>query len=230
MSDGRVYDSDVIPADFIPQDITIFGGVQIAGATTEKGMARLAYEYLGSEKFKAFIKSFLQQTDDLYDSAVELIIDRTLETAYGVQLDGIGEIVGIERYPGSDDYKYRWMIKAKILINSTDMTVPNMINLLFYIFGGDNVIHYTLEENLWPTYIINGVMTPEEIYIFSLIPEMLGITTTYVSVQNPENIFSFSEDPTGKGFGDINDLSVGGNFAYMVYSKGEIIEIFDTDT
>jgi hypothetical protein len=200
----------------------------LSNITTEKGMARLAYQYLGSEKFKEFIRAFLKQTDDLYDSNVELIVDRTLETAYGVQLDGIGEIVGIKRYPGSDDDEYRWMIKAKIMINSTDMTVPNMIAILTFIFDPGVKIHYILEVNLNPNFILTGDIQPGERYIFGFLPEMLGVTTPYALVISEEGAFSFSEDPTGLGFGDVNNPDIGGNFAFLIGDRGKEVVIVDT--
>ena len=62
-----------------------------------KGLSRLAYQFEDSTKFQAFIESFLQQLEDLDISGLQLLNERYLNTAVGVQLDGVGEIVGLER-------------------------------------------------------------------------------------------------------------------------------------
>lgn len=64
---------------------------------TTKGISRLAYQFNDSPNFKSFLESFLQQFNDLDISGLQLLNERYLDTAVGVQLDGIGEIVGIER-------------------------------------------------------------------------------------------------------------------------------------
>lgn len=61
------------------------------------GLARLAYQYRDSVKFQGFLSSFLAEFEELETSRLQLLNDRWLSTAAGVQLDGIGEIVGIER-------------------------------------------------------------------------------------------------------------------------------------
>lgn len=62
-----------------------------------KGIARLAYQFESSIKFQEFITAFLQELQDLDISGLQLLNERYLDTAIGVQLDGIGEIVGLPR-------------------------------------------------------------------------------------------------------------------------------------
>jgi hypothetical protein len=63
----------------------------------EKGIARLVYQFNSSSKFQDFLEAFLQQLQDLKISDLQLLNERYLDTAVGAQLDGIGEIVGIDR-------------------------------------------------------------------------------------------------------------------------------------
>jgi len=62
-----------------------------------KGLSRLAYQFKNSVKFQEFLTSFLQQFQDLQISDLQLLNERHLNVAVGVQLDGIGEIVGLPR-------------------------------------------------------------------------------------------------------------------------------------
>ena len=64
-----------------------------------KGLSRLAYQFETSEKFRDFITSFLSEFQELNISGLQLLNERYLDTAIGLQLDGIGEIVGLPR-PG----------------------------------------------------------------------------------------------------------------------------------
>ena len=62
-----------------------------------KGISRLAYQFSDSEKFKGFLSSFLAEYEELNVSGLQLLNERYLDTSAGVQLDGIGEIVGLPR-------------------------------------------------------------------------------------------------------------------------------------
>lgn len=63
----------------------------------EKGLLRLAYQFKSSTKFQNFLEVFLQQLQDLKISELQLLNERYLNTAVGLQLDGIGEIIGLSR-------------------------------------------------------------------------------------------------------------------------------------
>lgn len=63
----------------------------------EKGMSRLAYQFKNSVKFQEFIEAFLAEYEELRISGLQLLNERYLNDAVGVQLDGIGEIVGLPR-------------------------------------------------------------------------------------------------------------------------------------
>ncbi len=60
-------------------------------------MSRLAYQFKNSVKFQEFLTAFLQEFQDLHISDLQLLNERHLSVAVGVQLDGIGEIVGLPR-------------------------------------------------------------------------------------------------------------------------------------
>lgn len=64
---------------------------------TIKALSRLAYQFQDSDKFKAFLTAFLDEFQYLQDQNENLKTLRYLNTAQGVQLDGIGEILGLTR-------------------------------------------------------------------------------------------------------------------------------------
>ena len=63
----------------------------------EKGISRLAYQFKNSVKLQEFLEAFLAEFEELRISGLQLLNERYLNDAVGVQLDGIGEIVGLPR-------------------------------------------------------------------------------------------------------------------------------------
>jgi len=182
----------------------------------EKGISRLAYQFKNSFKFQEFLEAFLQQLEDLKTSDLQLLNERYLNTAIGVQLDGVGEIVGSERADGLSDDSYRLLIRAKIIKNKTAMTVNDTLRLISFTFG-NALVRYFQSAFLKPRYDIVKTLTSSEEDLLSDLPVLIGIDSveyhTYV-----DGTFSFfgDPDPTGLGFGDINDSNIGGNFAKIV--------------
>ena len=80
-------------------------------------------------RLMALTTAYLEQIQDLEDALFQLITDRTIETAVGPQLDGIGSIVGEDR-EGRDDDDYRLAIRVRILLNLTDGTIEQVIEIL----------------------------------------------------------------------------------------------------
>ena len=62
-----------------------------------QGVSRLITQYRESLKLIAYIKVFLAQADELEGVLCDLLDDRWIDTAEGVQLDVIGAIVGQPR-------------------------------------------------------------------------------------------------------------------------------------
>lgn len=222
----------------------------------EKGLKRLAYQFTNSEKFKDFIESFLKEFSELYDSEQQLLDERYLNTSVGVQLDGIGEIVGLSRprkeidvaglfgflddpsalgfgdinnaNVGGNFYDfgentaligddlYRILIRAKIILNQTSMTVEDTLRLFKFVLGDDTSIRYILSLTLYPKYQINRLFTPFEESLIKDLPTLIGNDNVTYITYDGDLSFSFAEDTNGLGFGDANDSNVGGSFAKII--------------
>jgi hypothetical protein len=223
-----------------------------------KGTGRLAYQFEGSTNLKAFIQAFVEEFNELEISGLQLLNERYLDTAVGVQLDGIGEIVGLPRperpidvagafgfledetalgygdlndssvggfywdgitptVPINDDL-YRLLIRAKIIQNQTAMTVDDTLRLISFMFSGVKV-RYWQNAYLEPTYEIFKNLTLFEESLLPDLPVLIGIEKAFyviVSDEDAENTFSFDEDSTGKGYGDLTDPDVGGFYSRII--------------
>jgi hypothetical protein len=181
---------------------------------SEKAINRLAYQFKNSTTYKLYLEAFLAEQDELALVETQLRELRYLDTAFGAQLDGIGEIVGISRPTGYTDEQYLFVIKVKILSNSTNMNIENFIELIAFVFGPG--IRYRLAANLSPIFYIEFPISAEAEFAFNLLPTPLGIDIKYVYAPDPDTTFSFAEDPTGLGYGVSTDPTIGGNYAKLL--------------
>lgn len=85
------------------------------------------------------IVGFAEQTQDDEDMFQEFFVKRYLATATGVQLDGLGVIIGINR--GSlNDTDYRARLYLKIAQNFSEGAVENLIWIFKELMDADSVI------------------------------------------------------------------------------------------
>lgn len=73
--------------------------------------------------------TFGQQVQDLEDVIFQLLSGRTVDTAVGAQLDGLGAVVGEARL-GAADARYRVRIKARIKLNVSSGTAEQILELV----------------------------------------------------------------------------------------------------
>lgn len=102
-----------------------------ATLTTERlteAVGHLIDQFQGQANIEAFIRAWAQQSQDLEVSAFGLLTGTTLATAEGVQLDGLGDVVGVER-AGRSDADYRVRIGAQILRNNASGTIEEMLQV-----------------------------------------------------------------------------------------------------
>ncbi|KPK89912.1 hypothetical protein AMJ80_09070 [bacterium SM23_31] len=64
---------------------------------SERALKRLASQFQESNRFKGEVAAYAQEFNKLRDAVLEILTLRTLETAEGVNLDVIGDWVGIPR-------------------------------------------------------------------------------------------------------------------------------------
>ena len=183
---------------------------------TDQYLDRLAYQFEDSTQFKALLEAFLNQWEELNDAIIDVRDLRYLNTAEGQQLDNIGEILGLERPPDYDDDDYRFALKIQIMINNTDITVNDTLDILSGIFAtnGGAAIRYICVVTLEALYEIEATLTTVQETLLSRIPKTLGVgNVQYKIIEDPETTFAFFEDPVGLGFGTTADPGIGGNFA-----------------
>lgn len=130
---------------------------------TKKLLSDLVEQFKGKPHIEALMEVIGEQLGEVAMFFEDLRAQRTLETAVGKQLDGIGDIVCLSReesakYAGMfrsgrvGDEEYRALLKSKIIINTNDTTYYGIIRSIRSLYGA-YPIYYT-EDPTFPATII----------------------------------------------------------------------------
>jgi hypothetical protein len=95
---------------------------------TPEALARLLEQFKGNPQMREMIRTWVEQVQELEAVAFEAIRQKAIDDAEGVQLDGIGQIIGQPRN-GADDPTYRLRLKARILLNKSSGTLPQILDM-----------------------------------------------------------------------------------------------------
>tara|TARA_R100001594_G_scaffold53735_1_gene87293 strand:- start:25537 stop:26208 length:672 start_codon:yes stop_codon:yes gene_type:complete len=103
----------------------------------ESGLAKLLEQFKGKPHIEGILTTYLQQSQDTQTTYEEMLDERSIHTAIGVQLDMIGALVGEERF-GRPDEEYRTAIFVRIAINSSNGTIPDIKQIISTLTGLTN--------------------------------------------------------------------------------------------
>jgi hypothetical protein len=92
----------------------------------EEALTRVPRYLSEKPRFMALLESFVASAQALEVALQAVLNESSIETAVGAQLDQLGAVVGQPR-KGLDDATYRVLIKAKILVNKSSGTIPDLI-------------------------------------------------------------------------------------------------------
>jgi len=103
----------------------------------EQALRRLLSQFKGKPRLEGTISAFVNPIQDIEDMFADMYTLRELDTAFGQQLDGIGQIVGRARR-GFNDEKYRLRLIGQIGINTSKGTPENLISIFNLLTGSTN--------------------------------------------------------------------------------------------
>ena len=111
----------------------------------ELAVSRFLDQFKDSVKVKALAESYAAQIQDLEDATFEVILERVLDNAVGVQLTTIGAIVGQPRTTSNDDH-YKMAIRARIAINVSESTPEDLILITILLLAIEEQSFKIVEE------------------------------------------------------------------------------------
>lgn len=173
-----------------------------------EALDRLLEQFKHRPNLEALISALIAQVQDIENSAFDLYLQRWVDSAVGVNLDNLGELVGQPR-EGRLDGEYRRWIKARILVNRTNGHGDDLIRIAELVIG--TLENFELTEYYPAAYnivVYNYPDDPQTLFdiFFAAKPAGVGFVLE-VSENPPEALFRFSassaiESDPGYGFGD----------------------------
>lgn len=179
-------------------------------------LALLPYQFQGSEniiKLMYVVSEMKQRLDDIVVDFAKL---RLINSAFGFQLDNIGEELGVDRL-GSTDDDYRIILKIRAFRRTSQGTRPQIVDLLSRFTGTleTDVDVYVGKNKTTDVYFNEGCSNIQS--ISSEILKILPILTNYRLVskvgEHPfgfVSVFNETEETNFLGFGSVFDEPVHG--------------------
>ena len=173
---------------------------------------RLLEQQKNKPGIEGTLTAFVEQIQDIEDVLNALGTERAVDTAEGVQLDKIGEIVGIERELGQSDEDYRIEIKAKIVQNMNQGTPEEVIAAAKFFIGASFAWYLEVYPAAVDIFTSTPVDPSLQVKIRAKIKSFLpaGVAFDNFGFFPEVDAFRFDAAP---GFGDTDDPDVGGLLA-----------------
>lgn len=186
----------------------------------ERAQDLLVSQFKDSENLNKIVKSLVDEVQEIEDSLDDLRKKRSLDTAEGVQLDGIGDIVDEERV-GRSDIAYRLALALRIGVNISKGTPRDVQNFLKNITSATDVSYIELYPAKLQLYT-NGTVIPNDLVdrVREIVPVSIGLIIVSVG-SGFATSFGFAGDSRAGAFGSANfaEPSDAGQFAGVLFSE-----------
>lgn len=196
----------------------------------ERGLERILEQFKNKEKIKGLISAFIKPLQGAEDTLKDMVTNRSLENAEGVQLDLIGEIVGLERLFQQSDDDYRDDLRQQIYQNLYSGTPDQVMSAAAYFLSTTDLFYtenYPAEVDVQSTTVLTdeqAEIIKERLKTFIPAGVSLGIVGQF---DDDSFLFFNDEDPESAagiefgqqhGFGDMDGEVV------KTWNAGQIID------
>jgi len=167
----------------------------------EQALARLPDDSR-NEVEEALVRWWALRIQDLDNVAMELFTNRTIDTAVGAQLDGLGAIVGEQRGARDDD-SYRLRIRVRILLNLSSGRADELLRILRMVT--DRVLTLGEEPPGAISIAVSGgpAELVDDLFAVALEAKAAGVRL-FLRHQDGADADRFTfQGGTGKGFGAV---------------------------
>jgi len=199
-------------------------------------LSRVLSQYQGYPRIMGMIAALCAETQTLEDMLFDVDTSRNLTTPpIGQQLDNIGTLIGAPRN-GMPDDDYLPYLRGVIGEHHSDGTPSAIIGVAQSLYDAVSIFLKTPNNSsgINVADIALGIGTPQIAKPASVIPALkrsvsAGVSIYYVSSFDASGSFAMaggqawtnngSQAKPKTGFGDVNDLTVGGGFAALLYDS-----------
>lgn len=142
-----------------------------------------------------------------------------IDDATGEQLDVLGRIVNQER-AGFDDDTYRLFLKARVQLNRSSGTVPEVVEVFQLILpaGGEPHVYQAFPKS-FTLQVQGAALTEEQVQLYrTFLAAAADAGARFFFEWSPTtdaDTFTF-DGPVGAGFGDTTDPDTGGQLSGVI--------------
>lgn len=148
------------------------------------------------------VQALTMQAQVLNTQEQLLVTMRYLNTAQGVQLDGLGQILGLPRIAGQSDQSYREDLQFQIFVNQSNGTPEEVISILKYLTDATTVWYTELYPAAYQM-ATNGLtfpVNPSDLDQAIQNVSPAGVSFAALTATYNTNPFVFSSDPFNEQF------------------------------
>lgn len=171
-----------------------------------KAKGNLLEQFKGLDNWEKLLDVYSRQIQEIEDMFFELIEKRFIDDAVGVQLDGLGQIIGAPR-DGLADEVYRVQLKVQIRINRSSGIVEDIIAVVALLVT--NPIHVRVFPPASFVVTLNDAVTaiPAELVAPVGNARMAGVGTSIeFTAADDADTFTFAS-------GDVAELDIRRGFS-----------------
>lgn len=187
----------------------------------ERGIALLVSQFQNSENIKKIIKVYSKQIQEIQTQLEKLYYERSLNSAVGAQLDGLGQILVLPRLPGEADEAYRQRLRFRGFSLYYSGTPEQMLEALQVLTDAQTVEYYDMFPAAYQlftdgtNFIDNSVLPPNQQVSHNIISKFIHevspagvqyvpVTATYgvpvpfrfAGAEISSELVIYSDDPT----------------------------------
>lgn len=165
----------------------------------DKYLGLITSQHRAKPKFTSWLTSPLLKIQDAKSLLLELISAFDIDNAAGVQLDKIGEVIGLKRdvWIINDDF-YRAALKCQALINLWDGSKEGIETMweVVFPFYGLSIQDVYFDNTMNINYKIFGSLDENFEFIFKYIfPKISGVKATYSNTHMGNGVHDISLNP-----------------------------------
>lgn len=169
---------------------------------------RMISQFKDKPNLDALLDIFMTEVQELETTYIDLLLMRGLDTAVGVQLDILGQHVGVIRL-GLSDTDYRARLKLQIDINNSDGTESTIASIMLRATDASNVAVLDSGNAFVQVWTDGPVFNSD---VQSMLDQITGAAIGKDLRVSPASIpFVFEGDLQGLGLGSIHSPSNGGS-------------------
>lgn len=184
----------------------------------QSGLDLLISQYRGKPRLEALIASYLRRVQELEDAAWDVLISRLIDTATGIHLDTLGQLVGQSRI-SDDDEIYRLYVRARISANRSRGHPDDVISTAQIALNGLEFEYREHYAASWTVDVLEALQEEFAVPVHELIIRSKAAGSAgslHWSTEDEEVTFAFAltdseEDDPDRGLaGDDPDIGPGG--------------------